>query len=174
GVGKSTLIKRLLEQPRRRLSVSATTRPPRPGEVDGYHYRFVDPQTFRALIDRGGFLEWAEVYGNLYGTPADEVDPWVDKGWTVLLDVDVQGFRAVRAKRPTVPAVFITPPSFEELERRIRERFTETEDRIARRLAAARQEIDAARDYDRVIVNDRVERAAAELEALLCKWIPAK
>lgn len=167
GVGKSTLIKRLLADPRRRLSVSATTRAPRLGEVDGVHYRFTTPEEFEALRASGSLLEWAEVHGRRYGTPVAEVEPYVAQGYTVLLDVDSQGFRSVRGRRPGTPGIFIAPPSYEELERRIRRRSTEDEAAIRRRLADAREELSRAVEYDRVVVNDGLEAAAAEIAAVL-------
>jgi guanylate kinase len=166
-VGKSTLIARLLTVPGRRLSVSATTRAPRPGEVDGVHYRFTDPAGFQRLVESGGLLEWAEVHGRRYGTPTSEVDPHLRLGTTVLLDLDSQGFRAVRALRPGIVGVFVAPPNFEELERRIRRRSTEDEATIQKRLSHARREMDASAEYHHVVVNDALDRAAAEIEAVL-------
>lgn len=167
GAGKSSLIRELLKVPGRRLSVSATTRPPRPGEIDGVHYRFVDKAAFRRLIDEGRLLEWAEVYGNFYGTPVDEVDGFVAAGQVVLLDVDTQGFRSVKTIRPDVLGVFLAPPSPGELERRLRSRGTDSEEVILRRLAEAARELAAGPEYDQVVVNDDLGRAAREVEALL-------
>ena len=166
-VGKSTLVRRLLTSPERRLSVSATTRAPRPGEVEGIHYRFVDRPGFQRLVDQNALLEWAEVYGNRYGTPRDEVDPFVGRGFTVLLDIDAQGFRSVRRSRPGTPGIFIAPPSLAILEKRLRERATEGPDAIRRRLEEAEREMAAMPEYDHVVVNDDLERTARDLEALL-------
>ena len=169
GVGKSTLVKRLVSAPKRRLAVSATTRAPRTGEVDGVDYRFIDPAGFQSLVDSGRMLEWAEVHGRRYGTPSDEVDPYVADGWLVVLDIDTQGFRSVRAKRPTTPGIFLAPPTLHELERRIRGRGTEDEATVQRRLAAAAAEIAFSGAYDATVVNDDAARALAELEGLLEK-----
>jgi guanylate kinase len=170
GVGKSTLLKKLTAAPGRRVAVSATTRAPRTGEVEGVDYRFVDAAGFQSMIDSGAMLEWAEVHGRRYGTPSDEVDPYVAKGALVVLDIDVQGFRSVRAKRPKTPGIFLAPPSIAELERRIRGRGTEDEASLKRRLAAAKAEIAAATAYDAVVVNDDPVRALSEIETLLEKF----
>lgn len=167
GVGKSTLIKRLLADPRRRLSVSATTRAPRPGEIDGVHYRFTTPEEFEALRASGSLLEWAEVHGRRYGTPVAEVEPYVAQGYTVILDVDSQGFLSVRKHRPGTPGIFIAPPSFEELKRRIRSRSTDDDEAIMRRLGDSFAESRRAWIYNYVIVNDDLDRAAAKIEAVL-------
>ncbi len=167
GAGKSSIIRELLKAPGRKLSVSATTRPPRVGEVDGVHYRFVDKDAFRRLIDEGRLLEWAEVYGNYYGTPVDEVDAHVAAGKVVLLDVDSQGYRAVKTARPDVLGVFLAPPSSDELERRLRGRHADSEEVIRRRLAGAARETAASREYDHIVVNDDLDRAVREVTALL-------
>jgi guanylate kinase len=167
GAGKSSLIRELLRVPGRRLSVSATTRAPRPGEIDGVHYRFVNRDAFRRLIDEGRLLEWAEVYGNFYGTPLDEVERHVAAGTTVFLDVDSQGFRSVRRVRPGTPGIFVSPPSLEELERRLRARASDAEETIRKRLAEAAKETAAAGEYDHVVVNDDLTRAVREVESLL-------
>jgi guanylate kinase len=166
GVGKSTLIARLLKHENCRLAVSATTRGKRPGEVDGVHYRFIDQREFDTMRDGGLFLESATVHGASYGTPIAEVAPWLERGWTVVLDVDTQGFRSVR-KVAQVTGVFIAPPSNEDLGVRLKGRATEDEAALKSRLANARAEMDHAKEYDHVIVNDDVERAAGELESLL-------
>lgn len=165
GVGKSTLIVAALATGRARLAVSATTRDPRAGERDGVHYHFLDAAAFERLRDEGGFLEWAEVHGRHYGTPRSELSAGAEE--VVILDVDVQGFRSLRATDLTFTSIFIAPPDLETLAARLRERGTENEDRLARRLAAASRELDAAPEYDRLIVNDDLERArGAFLDAL--------
>jgi guanylate kinase len=166
GVGKSTLIARLVKCADCRLAVSATTRPPRSGEVEGVHYRFLGRSDFEALRDRGLLLESAEVHGNLYGTPADEVVPWLERGWTVILDVDSQGYRAVRKQLPAL-GIFVMPPSLADLQTRLSGRGTESEEKKKRRLAAADAEVAAARDYDHVVVNDDVDRALTEVERII-------
>lgn len=166
GVGKSTLIKRLLRHEQRRLAVSATTRLPRPGEVEGVHYRFMRRDEFEAMQQRGLLLETAEVHGNFYGTPEAEVSPWLEKGVTVILDVDTQGYRAIK-QRMTVTGIFVKPPSMENLEERLRQRGTESEEKLRRRLEHGRPEMSCAGEYDHVIVNDDVDRAAQEVEHIL-------
>jgi guanylate kinase len=169
GVGKGTVVHRLLEErPDLRFSVSLTTREPRPGEVDGVHYRFVSEEEFEAMVARGGFLEWAELYGgHRSGTPAAEVEAAVAEGRDVLLEVDVQGARSVRERAPDAVLVFLQPPSEEELARRLRARGTEEGPALDRRLAEARREMAEAPRFDHVVVNDRVEDAVAELLAII-------
>jgi guanylate kinase len=166
GVGKSSIIKRLLEDERFSLSVSATTRAPRPGEVEGEDYYFLDDAEFRRRIEAGEFLEWAEVHGkSFYGTLRDDVSQRQAAGRTVILDIDVQGAALLRQEEAR--RVFIAPPSFDELERRLRDRGTETEERIARRLETAREELNRAQDYDHVVVNDELESTVEFLKGLL-------
>jgi guanylate kinase len=166
GVGKSTLIEKLLRHDKCRLAVSATTRSPRTGEKDGVHYRFLDAETFAGMQERGELLESATVHGERYGTPRSEVTPWVERGWTVILDVDTQGFRAVR-KSMACTGVFVMPPSIEALDTRLRGRGTEDQAKVARRLKNAHDEIAAAGDYDHRVVNDDVDRAAKSIEDIL-------
>ena len=169
GCGKSTVIRRLLQDRSLplHLSVSATTRPPRPGEIDGIHYRFWTPERFRQERDRDGFLEWAEVYGNCYGTPRSEVTAYRDSGMGVLLDIDVQGAAQVRVCCPDGRSIFLLPPSLEELERRLRARGTESAASLQRRLTAAAAEMAHAGAYDYRVVNDDLDRAVAEVRALV-------
>lgn len=148
-------------------SVSATTRAPRAGEKDGIAYFFMTREAFEEAIARDGFIEYAEVHGNYYGTPIAPIREHLEAGDDVVLEIDVQGALQVRAKLPEARLVFIAPPSFEELERRLRERASDSVESIATRLANARGEMDAARDYDVVIVNDDLERATDELAAVL-------
>ena len=168
GVGKSSLISKIRERfPDVRLAVSATTRAPRPGEVDGVHYAFVARAAFEEGVRRGDFLEWAEVHGNLYGTPKRAVEPLAAQGLTVLLDIDVQGFRNVRRVRPETPAIFVAPTSASVLEERLLKRGSENPAGLAKRLENAQREMAAMGEYDHVVVNDDLERAALELEHLL-------
>ena len=168
GVGKGTVVRSLLEaQPALRFSVSYTTRDPRPGELDGVHYRFVDEDTFTAIADAGGFLEWAEIFGHRSGTPAADVEEARAAGDDVLLEVDVQGARSVRERVPDAVLVFLQPPSDEELERRLRERGTEAGPDLDLRLSEAKEEMAAASEFDHVIVNDRVEKAVEEVLAII-------
>lgn len=169
GVGKGTVIRRLLrDHPDVWLSVSATTRAPRPGEVDGQHYFFVSHEEFDHLVASGEMLEWAEVFGlNRYGTPRSPVLDHVARGHFVILELDLEGARQVRRTAPEARQVFIAPPSFEELEARLRGRGTEDEATVRRRLATAHEELAAQSEFDAVIVNRDVSDAAAELAAAL-------
>ncbi len=147
--------------------MSATTRAPRPGEVDGVAYFFTTREAFEAEIARDGFIEYADVHGNYYGTPLAPIREHLDAGCDVVLEIDVQGAFQVREKLPEARLVFIAPPSAEELERRLRGRGTDSPESIATRLENARAEMDAARDYDVVVVNDDLERATEELLSVL-------
>ena len=149
------------------LSVSCTTRAPRPGEVDGRDYRFVPSHEFDQLLEEGAFLEWAEIYGHRSGTLWAPVADALEAGRDVVLEIDVQGSATVRERVPEAVLVFLAPPSLEELERRLRARHTESDAQLARRLAAAREEMAAAARFDRVVVNDQVERAAQEVAAII-------
>lgn len=153
------------------FSVSATTRPPRPGEVDGRDYRFVPPATFQELVEDDAFLEWAEVFGHRYGTLIAPIADALAEGHDVLLEIDVQGARSVRDRFPDAVLIFIVAPSasnfLQQLEERLRKRGSESEGEIARRLAAARDEMEEASWFDHVVVNDDVQRAAAEVAAII-------
>ncbi|MDF1523293.1 MAG: guanylate kinase [Trueperaceae bacterium] len=148
-------------------SVSATTRPRRPGEADGVHYHFLDRADFEERVRTGGMLEHAEYVGDLYGTPAAPVDAALASGRDVLLEIELDGARQVKRARPDAVMLFIAPPSLAELERRLRGRGTDPEAKIQKRLARARDEIRAVREFDYVIVNDDVAEAAATLRAIL-------
>lgn len=168
GVGKGTLVAALLKRhPALWLSVSATTRAPRPGEIDGITYRFLDRGRFEAQVQAGGFLEWAEFAGNLYGTPRAPVEEHLAHGQSVVLEIELEGARQVRRSFPSGFQVFIKPPSFEELERRIRGRGTEGEEAIQRRLSRAQQELEAESEFDAVLVNGDLDQAICSLEGLL-------
>ncbi len=169
GVGKGSVVKRLLaEDPGGlALSVSATTRGPRPAELDGRDYLFLDEGTFRGLVGRGEMLEWADVFGNLYGTPAATVDQHLRSGHDVVLEIDVQGAAQVRERAPEALLIFLAPPSLEDLERRLRARGTESEDRIGERLERAAWEMSQATWFDHVVVNDELERATDEVAAII-------
>jgi guanylate kinase len=168
GVGKGTVVRALLEaRPNLRFAVSYTTRAPRPNEVDGVHYRFVDEETFDRVAEAGGFLEWAEIFGHRSGTPAVEVEEARAEGADVLLEVDVQGARSVREKVPDAELIFLQPPSETELERRLRERGTEAGPDLERRLSEARTELEAASRFDHLVVNDQVDRAVREVLAII-------
>ena len=168
GAGKHTILKRALDRDARLVySVSATTRRPRSGEVDGREYYFLDRETFKKRIDAGEFVEWAEVHDNLYGTLHSELDRLLDSGKDVLLELDVQGMRNVKRLGLDPITVFIMPPSLEELARRLRGRATDSTSVILVRLNNARAEIAAKDEFQHVIVNDDIDRAVAEFEAIV-------
>jgi guanylate kinase len=168
GVGKDSVIELIrARSPWVRLSVSVTTRRKRDYEVDGTHYHFVSRAEFQRMVSAGELLEWAEFAGNLYGTPRAQVEGYLAQGIPVLLKIDIQGARQVRAAMTGAQLVFLAPPSVEELERRLTGRGTEDPDMIARRLQHAHEELEAAKEFDEVIVNDSIERAADELVSLL-------
>ena len=148
------------------LSVSATTRFPRPGETDGVHYRFVTREQFQALVAEGGLLEWAEFAGNLYGTPRQPVMDHLAAGRSVLLEIDLQGARLVRAAMPEAHLVFLTPPTWDELVRRLSGRGTEPPDVVARRLEVAQEELAAEGEFDVTLVNTSVQDVVDSLIAL--------
>ena len=164
GVGKGTVVTELRRMlPDLWISVSATTRAPRPGEVDGASYHFWTEDRFTRAVAEGGFLEWAQFAGNRYGTPREPVEARLASGESVLLEIELQGARQVRAAMPEALTVFLTPPSFADLEARLRGRGPADEAAIPRRLDRAREERAAAAEFDAVVVNDDVVRAAREL-----------
>ena len=168
GAGKSTLVNALLErEPRISLSISHTTRAPRPGDVDGVQYHFVDRASFEAMVARGDFIEHADVFGNYYGTSRIAVEPILATGRDVLLEIDWQGAAQVRRAMPESVSIFILPPSRAELERRLRARATDSEATIEKRLAASREEIAHAHEFNCIVVNDRFEDAVAALQAIV-------
>jgi guanylate kinase len=167
GVGKSTVVKALrAEHPEVWLSVSATTRFPRPGETHGVHYRFVTREEFAELVESGGLLEWAEFAGNLYGTPRQPVLDHLAAGRPVVLEIDLQGARQVRALMPAAKLVFLAPPSWDELVRRLTGRGTEDAAVVERRLAVAREELAAEPEFDVTLVNTSVPEVVGQLVAL--------
>jgi guanylate kinase len=166
GAGKSTLVNALLaREPGIALSISHTTRAPRPGDVDGVQYHFVDRPAFEAMVAHGDFIEHADVFGNYYGTSRAAVEPALASGRDVLLEIDWQGAAQVRRAMPECVSIFILPPSRAELERRLRARGTDNVATIERRLAASREEISHAHEFDCIVVNDRFEDAVAALQA---------
>ena len=168
GVGKGTLVSALLARhPQIWLSISATTRAPRSGEVDGQHYFFRERGQFEADVVAGGLLEWAEFAGNCYGTPRGPVEAQLAAGRPVLLEIELEGARQVRRSFPQGFQIFLKPPSFEELERRIRGRGTDSEEAITRRLARARIELAAEGEFDAVLVNADLGEALTQLELLM-------
>ena len=168
GAGKSTLVNALLaREPGIALSISHTTRAPRPGDVDGVQYHFVDRATFERMVAHGDFLEHADVFGNYYGTSRGAVEPILERGRDVLLEIDWQGAAQVRRAMPECVSIFILPPSRAELERRLRARATDSEATIEKRLAASREEIAHAHEFNCIVVNDRFEDAVATLQAIV-------
>jgi guanylate kinase len=166
GSGKSTICKRLMADPRVEFSVSATTRAPRTGEVDGRDYRFLDKTRFRKEIERGAFIEWAEVHGNLYGTPREPMERALAAGKVFLVEIDVQGGAQLKALGLPGIYVFIEPPDVGSLRTRLELRGTDTPEVIERRMAKALEEMRAKERYDHVVVNADLERAVAEVRAL--------
>ena len=167
GAGKGTICQALLEKTPLAYSVSATTRKPRAGEVDGESYYFLSVEAFEKMIEKDELLEWAKVYDNYYGTPLKKVEEKLAAGEDILLEIDTQGAMKVREKFPEGVYIFILPPSLAELERRIRGRDTETEDVLQKRLAAAIDEIEAGKCYKYVVTNDEVDGAVDSVCAIL-------
>ena len=167
GAGKGTICQALLEKTPLAYSVSATTRKPRAGEVDGESYYFLSVEAFEEMIEKDELLEWAKVYDNYYGTPLKKVEEKLAAGEDILLEIDTQGAMKVREKFPEGVYIFILPPSLAELERRIRGRDTETEDVLQKRLAAAINEIEAGKCYKYVVTNDEVDGAVDSVCAIL-------
>ena len=168
GGGKGTLIRRLLETVAGvSYSVSWTTRPPRPGEIDGVNYHFVTEEEFTNMRDRGGFLEWAVVHEHFYGTAASVVEQELSEGHDIILEIDVQGAEAVRDALDPVVGVFILPPSFEVLRARLTSRMTERPEELELRLRNARGELEEYRHFDYLVLNDEVERASALLASIV-------
>ncbi len=168
GGGKGTILKELFAQNENlRLSVSATTRAPRPGEEHGKQYYFLSREEFEALIAQGRMLEHAEYVGNYYGTPRDPVEEWLSQGRDVVLEIEVQGGAQVKKLMPECVSIFILPPSMKVLGERLRGRGTETEETVQKRLATARREIPQAREYDYLVFTDRLEDAVEEILAIL-------
>jgi guanylate kinase len=172
GVGKGSIVSKMLAvEPDLRLSVSATTRPPRPGEIDGVHYHFVSKETFDKMIHEGDFLEWAEVHESAYyGTPRQELDNAMAAKKHLVLEIDLQGARQIRGRVQDALTIFILPPSLEELERRLRGRGTETEAQIQTRLKSAEIELAAASEFDFQLINDDLDQTAFDIVDLLRNW----
>ena len=168
GAGKTTLVERLVEQlPDLRMSRSYTSRTARDGEADGVDYNFVSRERFEAMVAAGEFLEWADVFGNLYGTSAGDTERVLSAGTDLVLVIDAQGARKVRTRGMETTAVFVMPPSFGVLEERLRGRSKDSEDAIQRRLAIAREEIAGFAEYDYVVVNDEITAAVDRLRSIV-------
>ena len=168
GAGKTTLVRLLLEKdPGIRVSISSTTRPPRTGENDGREYHFVDVQYFLEMVSRGDFLEWAEVHGNYYGTSRRWIEAEMTAGRDVLLEIDWQGAQQIHKAFPSAIGIFILPPSLEELKSRLSGRGTDSAETIARRIAAARDEMRHVDEFDYVIINDDLQQALGNLRSIV-------
>ena len=168
GAGKTTLVERVVEQtPTLKMSRSYTSRPPREGETDGVDYNFVSRQRFESMIEAGEFLEWARVFGNLYGTCLSDAERQLATGLDVVLVIDVQGARKVRARALEATTIFVMPPSLAVLEQRLRGRSKDSEADIQRRLAVAREEVAAYSEYDFVVVNDELTTAVDRLRSIV-------
>lgn len=168
GVGKGTVIKEFLRRnPEFKLSVSCTTRNPREGEVHGKNYFFLSREEFLSCIERGEFLEWAEFSGNMYGTQRPYIEEKLSQGRKLILEIDTQGALNVKKIMPESVLIFILPPSFEELEARLRGRHTETEEAIQKRLASTKLELENSKHFDYEVVNDSIENAVAKLEEIM-------
>lgn len=166
--GKGTILKELFQRDGNlRMSVSATTRQPREGEEHGKHYYFISREEFQGMIDSGSMLEYAEYVGNLYGTPRGPIEQWLEEGHDVVLEIEVQGGAQIKKILPGCVSIFITPPSLEVLEKRLRGRGTEEEETILKRLDTAKKELAQAGNYDYVVVNDRLEDAVDDMQAIL-------
>jgi len=168
GTGKTSLCQELVATiPDIRYSISYTTRPRRATEVAAKHYHFVDQKTFRAMIEADEFLEWAEVYGHLYGTPRVPLRQWRQEGIDVLLDIDTQGAAQIRQREPSGVSIYLLPPSLAVLRRRLQNRQSDAPEEIARRLKKAKEEVKAYREYQYVVINDDFKSAYKELEAIV-------
>ena len=168
GTGKGTVCDALMREHQEiAYSISATTRQPRQGEIDGVNYYFLEKPVFEEMIDSGGFLEWAEVFGNYYGTPLKKIEERLAAGQDILLEIDTQGAMKVKERFPEGIFIYLLPPSLAELERRIRTRGKDSEESIVRRLASAAREIAAAKNYYYAVVNDTVERAAGQIAGII-------
>ncbi len=168
GVGKGTIVRKILDKHTDVwLSISATTRQPRAGEIDGQHYFFLEKKEFQQIINKEGFLEWAMFSKNFYGTPKNLVKEKIEKGTNVLLEIELEGSRQIRKSFPEAIQIFLAPPNLSELEKRIRGRGTETEDAIKDRLEIANKELMAKKEFDAVVINDDIDSAFLEIEGLM-------
>ncbi len=168
GCGKGTVVGKMVDSYDYSLSISATTRKPRSGDVDGVHYFFISKEEFEDRIGNNGFLEWAEYVGNYYGTPKDYVDRMLSEGKNVILEIEMQGGLKVKEKCPEAVLVFMVPPSADELKSRLVNRGTEDIDTINRRLCRASEEIDFIDDYDYIVVNENADICAQDIHRIIC------
>lgn len=171
GVGKGTLLKPLLKQGKLELSVSVTTRKPRPGEVNGREYYFITEKMFKEYLKKGEILEYTHYGDHYYGTPKTALERKLKQGISVVLEIDIAGFKQVKELMPQSETIFVMPPSVEELKSRLINRNTETEAEIAKRLSAVEKEIEMSKFYDYIIVNDDIKKATKELEKIIFKEV---
>ena len=170
GVGKGTLVQAFLEKNQHvKLSISSTTRAPRPGEIHGVTYYYTDKDSFKKMVDNNELLEWAEFAGNYYGTYIKTVEDALNNGQDLILEIEVQGASQVKEKIKEAVLIFIIPPSFEDLEKRLRGRNTETEEAILQRLAQVKNEYAQKEKFDYILINDKIENAIRGLEEIMCK-----
>jgi guanylate kinase len=174
GGGKTTIVNALRARMGFAYSISTTTRPPRPGEKNGVHYYFVSKEEFLRYIRKGRFLEWAEVHGNLYGTDKEKIVKTINKGDNILLDIDVQGALEIKKQFKEAVLIFIAPPSFNVLEERLRERASDSEESLKKRLANASHEIKQAKYYDYIVVNDDLKQAVEKTMHIISSKISKK
>lgn len=175
GVGKGTVLRRVFEKlDNIAYSVSCTTRAPRPREIDGVNYIFMDESSFKKMVDEGRFLEWANVHGHFYGTRKDVVEETVRQGKDVLLEIDVQGASQVKEKMPDAVMIFIQPPSFEELIRRLKKRGTEGPEELELRIRNAKKEMSYANEYEHMIINEKIDKAADDFIKIVKKYREGK
>ena len=168
GVGKGTIVRKILDNHRDVwLSISATTRQPRPGEIDGKHYLFLEKKNFQKIIDKDGFLEWASFSNNFYGTPKQIIKEKIEEGTNVLLEIELEGARQIRKSFPKAFQIFLAPPNLSELEKRIRGRGTETEEAIKDRLEIANKELIAQNEFDAVVINEDIDKTYREVSRLM-------
>ncbi len=171
GVGKGTVLRRVFQKlDNIAYSVSCTTREPRPGEKDGINYFFMDERSFKKMVHEDKFLEWANVHGHFYGTRRDIVEETLNEGKDVLLEIDVQGASQVKKKMPEAVMIFIQPPSFEELVRRLKKRGTEGPEELKLRIINAKTEMSHADEYEHMIINDRIDQAAEDFVSIVKKY----
>lgn len=168
GVGKGTVTEALIKRNKNlKVSISATTRPPREGEIDGKNYFFISPERFQKLIEEDEFLEWANVYSNMYGTPREFVQNNLDNRYDVLLEIDIQGALQVKEKMPNGVFIFLAPPSIEELSYRLIARGKDSHESIEERLKACRDEMSKMNEYDYLVINDDIDEAVKKIEAII-------
>ena len=168
GVGKGTIVRKILDNHSDVwLSISATTRQPRSGEIHGQHYLFLEEKDFKKIINKNGFLEWASFSNNFYGTPKETVIQKIKEGTMVLLEIELEGARQIRKSFPGALQIFLAPPDLAELEKRIRERGTESEEAIRARLEIAKRELIAVKEFDALVINKNIDTAFREIESLM-------